>query len=211
MRDVPCSPKRVLLRLWSSYTCSVTSTFSFILSFCFPPLICFSLHSTSSPVTPWTRDTRKRVGACEVCVCLYTVCAHVRQSARLGHNKRHLQISHMGITITDPTHTRPRAAEPLFTPDAGGLCVPQTQMGPWTSRTGLRPGAFLAVGPGRSALIVVVQVLLTGWIRIHSSFCLSVTAAQLQALHTGLISDFRRTCLLLKSKKISLQQLVMFL
>lgn len=111
-----------------------------------------------------------------VCVCPHTVCAHVRQSARLGHNKRHLQISHMGKTITDPTHTRPRAAEPLFTPDAGGLCVPQTQMGPWTPRTGLRPGVFLAVGPGRSALIVVVQVRLTGWIWTHSSFCLSVTA-----------------------------------
>lgn len=166
----------------SSWDCgaatrSLTSMFPFILSFCFPPLICFSLHSTSSPVTPWTRDTRRCVGACE-CVCVYTVCAHVHHSARLGHNKRHLQISHMGKTITDPPHTHPRAAEPLFTPDAGGLCVPhsipQTQMGPWTPRTGLRPGAFLAVGPGRSALIVGVRVLLTGWFWIHSCFCVSV-------------------------------------
>ncbi len=47
--------------------------FPFILSFCFSPLICFSLQSTSSPVTPWTRDTRSRVGAC-VCVCVSVYC-----------------------------------------------------------------------------------------------------------------------------------------
>lgn len=150
--------------------------FPFILSFCFPPLICFSLQSTLSPVTPWTRDTRNRVGAC-LCVCLYTVCAHVRQSARLGHNKRHLQIAHMGKTIPDPPTTHmSQNSWTHFTPDAGGLCVPcsipQTQMGPWTPRTGLRPGAFLAVGPVWSALIVGVQVVLKGWLWIHSSVCL---------------------------------------
>lgn len=97
-----------------------------------------------------------------LCVCLHTVCAHVHLSARLGHNKRHLQIAHMGKTITDPpTHTS-QSSWTHFTPDAGGLCVPrsipQTQMGPWTpGRASDRGLSWLLVRRGRLILWVCKQ------------------------------------------------------
>ncbi len=144
--------------------------FPFILSFCFPPLICFPLQSTSSPVSLWTRDTRSRVGAC-VCVSAYCMCTCASECETRPQQTASADSTY-GKNITEPpTHTS-QSSWTHFTPDAGGLCVPrsipQTQMGPWTPRTGLRPGAFLAVGPERSAHIVGVQA---GWLNPPICYC----------------------------------------
>jgi len=121
--DVPCSPKRFLLRLWSSYTCSLTSTFPFILSLCFPPHLFFS----SFNIIPCDslNQRYKKTRWC-LCVCVYCMCTCASECETRPQQTASADITYGQNHHRSHTHTSQSSWTPLHTWCWGSVCTTNT-------------------------------------------------------------------------------------